>query len=195
MKFLAPIFLVMFYSLSGFAQTGAKSKRLLFEVNTLFGWGASQIATDTSPPAIGSFDLGLVAGVNIKKISLGLSYDYRILTQFTDVEPLVGNRRGTFVSPVSVLFRLNFEKIKFGFLLVNSGTYELTNKTAVGQKLVYTKPSGFRFDIIFKKFGKITPVLFYESVAFSGMQLDGLDAPLSSNLNYSNYGAGIKYEF
>lgn len=178
-----------------FSQSGEKSKRFLFEFNTLFGWGSSQMASDATVPSIGSFDLGIGAGVNIKKITLGISYDYRILTQFSDVDATVGNRRGTFVSPSSLLFRLNFEKIKFGFLLINNGTYELTNITATGKKVVYTDPSGFRFDLIFKKMSKITPIIFFESVNFSGMQLDGVKATLSGNLNYTNFGAGVKYAF
>lgn len=178
-----------------FAQTSGKSKRFLFEVNTLFGWGSSQTSTDVAVPAIGAFNLELAAGFNVKRLSLGAAYDYRILTQFTEVDPTVGNRRGTFVSPVSIFVRLNFEKIKFGFMMINSGTYELTNKTVTDQKLAYTQPSGFRFDIIFRKFSKITPMIHYESVAFSGMQLDGVDSTPASKLTFSNFGAGIKYDF
>ncbi len=188
-------FLTLFIPIIGLAQAGAKSKRFLIEVNSMFGWGSAQRAGDAAVPSIGTFDLGIGLGINIKKITVGISYDYRILTQHSDVNSSVGNRRGNFTSPTSLLFRVNFEKIRMGFLLINNGSYELTNLDVNGKKIIYTKPSGFRFDLIFRQMKKITPFLFFESVSFSGMQLDGIDSALSSNLSYSNNGVGIKYEF
>lgn len=161
----------------------------------MFGWGSAQRAGDAAVPSIGTFDLGIGLGINIKKITVGISYDYRSLTQHSDINSSVGNRRGNFTSPTSLLFRVNFEKIRMGFLLINNGSYELKNLDVNNKKITYTKPSGFRFDLIFRKMKKITPFLFFESVSFSGMQLDGIDSALSSNLNYSNNGVGIKYEF
>ena len=178
-----------------FSQSGGKSKFLMFEINSQFGWGHSQIAGDASVPTIGSFNLGIGLGLNIKKITLGLSSDYRILTQYSTVDPTVGNRRGDFVTPISLLFRINFEKIKFGFLFINNGSYTLTNKTADAKKLVYINPSGFRFELIFKKIPKVTPSLFFESVDFSAKKLDGINSDLNTKLNYSNYGVGFKYDF
>lgn len=189
------IFIVLCLPVTSFSQTGSKSKRFLIEFNTLIGWGGSQIAGDANVPSVGTFGLGIGLGVNVKKFTLGLSYDYRILTQFSDVDATVGNRRGAIVSPTSLLLRINFEKIKFGLLLISNGAYELTNITSSGKKVVYTDPSGMRFDIIFKKMARFTPLLFLETISFSGMQLDGVKSALSSPLNYSNFGAGLKYDF
>lgn len=191
------IFLIIILPCSSFsAESKSSGRRLfLFDVSALFGWGSSKIATDTSVPTIGSFNLGLNAGVNIKKISLGASYDYRILTQYSSIDPAVGNRRGTFVTPVSIFVRLNFEKIRFGLSLINSGTYEMTDKTALGQTLSYLNPSGFRFEVILKKFTRMTPVFFYESVGFSTLALDGTQTSLTNKLTYSSFGVGAKYEF
>ena len=177
------------------SQSSSKAKLLLFEVYSLAGWGSSQIATDAKVPSIGTFTVGAGVGLNIKKFSIGVSYDYRVLTQFSDVDSSVGNRRGTFVTPASLFLRLNFEKIRFGIGLISGGTYELTNMTSSGQKVVYTDSSGIRFDIIFKRMAKFTPLIFVETASFSGMQLDGVKSTLASKLNYSNFGAGIKYEF
>lgn len=189
------IFLFALFPLHAYSQAGSKTKRFLFEVHSRAGWGSSQIATDANVPSIGSFSVGAGIGINIKKFSIGISYDYRILTQHSDVDSSVGNRRGTFVSPASLFLRLNFEKIKFGLSLINSGTYELTNITGPGQKVIYTEPGGVRFDVIFKKLAKFTPLIFFESANFSGMQLDGVKSALTNNLTYSNFGAGIKYDF
>ncbi|MEK6627281.1 MAG: hypothetical protein AABY53_01540 [Bdellovibrionota bacterium] len=187
--------LIFTFPMMAFSQAGGKSRRFLFEINSMFGYGSAKIATDAAAPTIGSFNLGVGLGINIKKFTIGLGADYRILTQHSDVDPTVGNRRGTFISPTSLLIRINFEKIKFGLLLISNGSYDLTNITANGKKLKYTNPNGFRFDLIFKKFAKLTPLVFYESVNFSGSQLDGVPSVVSSNLNYSNFGAGIKYDF
>ena len=189
------IMLILIFPMMAFSQSSGSSKRFLFEINSLFGYGSAKTASDLTAPVIGAFNLGVALGINIKKITLGLSYDYRVLTQYSEVDVTVGNRRGTFISPTSLLLRINFEKIKFGFLIIGNGTYDLTNITANGKKLIYTNPSGFRFDLIFKKFSKLTPLIFYESVSFSGMQLDGVPSAPSSNLNYSSIGGGIKYDF
>ena len=172
-----------------------KSGLFLIDFNSIVGWGNSQISTDANVPSIGTFGLGIGLGINIKKVSIGLSYDYRVLTQFSDVNAAVGNRRGTFVSPASLLFRINFEKLNFEFLLISNGTYDLTNITAAGKKVVYTDPSGIRFSIMFKKLARFNPVIFFESVNFSGQLLDGVKATLGNPLSYSNFGAGLKYEF
>lgn len=195
LDFMKSVLILLFVPVLAYSQTGSKARRFALEFNALFGWGNSQTATDAKVPSIGSFDLGVGLGINIKKITLGMSYDYRTLTQYSDVDSTVGNRRGTFITPASLFVRLNFEKVKFSLMLINSGTYQLTNIAATGQKVAYTEPSGFRFDVIFKKMKKLTPLIFYESASFSGMTLDGAKAALASNLNYSSFGAGIKYEF
>lgn len=195
MKFIIYNFIIiLFIPAICFSQSSGGNKRFMFEVSTLFGWGRSQIAGDAQVPSIGTFDLGVGLGINIKKFTIGVGYDYRILTQYSDVDPTVGNRRGYFATP-SILLRVNFEKIKIGIILITDGIYDLTNITANGKKVAYTKPSGYRFELNFKKIKKITPMIYSESFSFSGMQLDGVNSALSSNLVYSNFGAGLKYEF
>ncbi len=200
--FLKIIFFISLVSQISFAATssqgsnsGNKHKYFLAEVNALFGFGSSQISTDSSSPNIDSANLGLGVGLNIRRFTLGVSYDYRSLVQMSDTDPNVGNRRGTFISPGSVFVKLNFDAIHFGFMLVNSGKYEISNTTITGQKLSYTNPSGFRFNINFRKLRGLNPTFFYESVSFSGKELDGTSSTLTNNLNYSNYGLGVRYEF
>lgn len=199
-KFFKIIFILCTFAQFAAAATtkssGAKSRSLLLvEVNALFGYGTSKTATDSSSPVITSANVGLGVGINIKKFSLGVSYDYRSLVQTSDVDPTLGNRRGTFISPISVFVRLNFESVKFGLMLVNSGKYDFTNTTVTGQALAYTKPSGFRFNVNFKPIKKLEPTFFYESISFSEKELDGVASAVTSNLNYSNYGLGVRYEF
>ena len=71
----------------------------------------------------------------------------------------------------------------------------MTNITSSGQKVIYTDPSGIRFEVIFKRLAKLTPLIFAESASFSGLQLDGVKTTLIGKLTYSTFGAGIKYEF
>ena len=197
-KLLKIVFLVTAFSQTAIAASssgGSSRKLLLVEVNGLLGYGSSKASTDTSTPTITSVNVGLGLGVNIKSFSLGLSYDYRSLVQLSDVDPNVGNRRGTFISPISIFVKLNFEAVKFGVMIINSGKYELSNTTLTGQTLSYTKPSGFRFSVNLKKMNKVEPTFFYESVSFSERELNGVASSLSSNLNYSNYGVGARYEF
>ena len=189
------LFLFTLIPLQAFSQGSTKTKLLLFEVSALAGWGSSQLPSDANVPSIGTFTLGAAIGINVKKISIGVGYDYRTLTQYSDVDPTVGNRRGTFISPATVFLRLNFERIKFGLVLISSGTYELTNITSTGQKVIYTDPSIVRFDLIFKKQKRFTPLIYIETASFSGMQLDGVKSTLPANLTYTNFGAGIKYEY
>lgn len=172
-----------------------KQRRIFFDVTGLLGYGSVKSASDAASPTIGSFTAGLAVGINIKKFAVGVGYDYRILTQHSAVDPTVGNRRGSFSSPLTLHVRLNFEKIKFGFVLINSDSYELMNTTSDGKKLTYKKPSGFRFTVNFKTIRKISPGLFYESVDFAERDLDGIAAPLTDKVSYGNYGLGVRYEF
>jgi len=177
------------------APASKKQRRILFDVTALLGYGSIKTSTDAASPTIGSFTLGVALGVNIKRFSVGLGYDYRILTQHSDVDTTVGNRRGNFTSPLSFFVRLNFEKVKFGFMLINSGQYDLMNATIDGKKVTYLKPSGFRFTVNFKNFKKVSPGLFYESVDFSEKSVDGVSSVMTDKLNYGNYGLGVRYEF
>lgn len=177
------------------SASGTSQKLLLLDATAQFGYGSVKAASDTSSPSIGNFTLCLAAGVNIKKFSLGAEYDYRILTQFTDTDPMVGNRRGTFASPLSIFVRLNFEVVKFGFTMINSGVYDLMNTTAGGQKVSYLKPSGFQFNVNFKKFRHISPGLFYESVSFSDTSIDGVTSTMANKVNYTTFGVGARYGF
>ena len=181
----------------GWAQAGSssKQKRIVFDISSHLGTGSLKTSADVAAPTLGSFGLGVSLGFNIKRFSLGVASDYRILTQYSSVEDSVGNRRGNFLSPISLFVRLNFEKIKFGIILINSGQYDLMNKTADGKKVSYTKPSGFRFHFGFKNFKKFTPELFYESVDFSEKNVDGVVSTLSDKMNYGSYGLGVRYEF
>lgn len=190
------ILAVLLLSTTAWSQTATKQRRILFDVTGLLGYGSATTSTDAAPPAIGSFTLGVALGVNIKRFSVGAQYDYRILTQYSKAEGNSGNRRGTFASPLSFFVRLNFEKIKFGFTLINSGKYDLMNKTFDGKVVSYSKPSGFRFQVNFKSYKKLSPGLFYESVDFSEQSIDGLPpSALNEKLKYSNYGFGVRYEF
>lgn len=190
------ILAVLLLSTTAFGESATKQRRMLFDVTGLFGYGSAKASADTAPPTIGSFNLGVALGVNIKRFSVGVEYDYRMLTQYSKAEGNSGNRRGTFVSPISFFVRLNFEKIKFGFMLINSGKYDLMNKTLDGKVVSYGKPSGFRFQVNFKSYKKLSPGLFYESVDFSEQSIDGLSpSALNEKLKYSNYGFGVRYEF
>lgn len=189
------ILLFLFAPIMAQAQTAGKQRRLFFDVTGLLGYGSVKAASDAASPTIGSFTLGLAVGVNIKRFAIGVGYDYRILTQHSAVDPTVGNRRGNFASPLTIHLRLNFEKIKFGFVMINSDKYELMNTTSDGKKLIYKNPSGFRFTANFKNIKKLSPMLFYESVDFSERDLDGVASSLADKVNYSNYGLGVRYEF
>lgn len=189
------ILAVLLLTSSAWSQTATKQRRILFDVTGFLGYGSAKTSTDTTPPTVGSFTLGVALGVNIKRFSVGAQYDYRILTQYSKTEGNAGNRRGTFTSPVSFFVRLNFEKIKFGFTLINSGKYDLMNKTFDGKIVSYGKPSGFRFQVNFKSYKKLSPGVFYESVDFSERTVDGVPSALSEKLNYGNYGFGARYEF
>ncbi len=195
------VFRLFFFSLimgqATWAQesSATKQRAILFDIASYLGLGQVKSSTDSTSPTIGSFTLNAALGVNIKRFSLGAETDYRILTQYSSVEAGVGNRRGNFTSPLSLFVRLNFEKIKFGFVLINSGQYDLLNKTSDGKKVSYTKPNGYRFTIHLKNYKKVSPGFFYESVDFSEKNVDGVVSSLSEKLTYGNYGFGVRYEF
>lgn len=195
-RFMSKFFyLILFLGSTAMAAPSKKARLILFDVSALLGYGSVKLSTDAAAPTIGSFTLSPALGVNIKKFSLGVAYNYRILTQHSSVEPSVGNRRGTFISPMSFFIRLNFEKIKFGVMLINSGQYDLMNSTSDGKKVSYLKPNGFIFTMNLKTFKKTSPGIFYESVDFSDKTLDGAASPMTEKINYSNYGFGVRYEF
>jgi hypothetical protein len=145
---------------------------------------------------VGTFTLDAnLALVFFDTLTVGVRADYRFITQFTAVDPSVGNRRGSFLSPASPYLGIALGRIYASAAVVMLGDYELTNPTISGDTVKYDSPSGFRVDLKWMRSHGIEPAIFYESVSFARASISGKDSSLANPVTLSHYGAGIVYSY
>lgn len=177
-----------------FAQSNKKP--VWFHPAVMLGMGSSVASTDPTKTSVGMTTAGATMGVRIKqKFLLGFAVDYRFITQLSDYDPNVGNRRGNSLTYVSPLLGFELGSVTIKGMYHFMGNYSLQNTTTTGQKLSYEEPSGFRVELMIGLKFKLKPILFYESIKFSKQLLDGTATSTQIPVTLSNYGLGFSYPF
>ncbi|MBL7716055.1 MAG: hypothetical protein JNL01_11375 [Bdellovibrionales bacterium] len=191
-------FLILIFGILIAAPASAQQAKKVawFHPHLLAGYGSSVSTADTSQTSVGATNIGTTLGIRIKsKFLVGMSVDYRFVTQFSDYDPTVGNRRGGSLTYVSPLLGFEYKMISVKGILHILGSYTMQNTTATGQKLSYQKASGFRAEMMIGWKFKFKPVLYYESVKFSNQALDGTPTSTQIPVVLTNYGLGLTYPF
>lgn len=174
-----------------FADRYGRSSFFWFNAHAFFGYGNATAPGDRSVPSIGTTMLGTEIGFRIAgKFLFGVAADYRIATQFSDYDPLVGNRRGTALTLGSPILGFEFAKMSLKAMLHISGSYKIQNTTQSGQALSYGKASGFRIELSLPWGTWLKPTVFYESAKYSDQMLDGVATGNSNPLTLMQYGIG-----
>lgn len=178
-----------------FAATKAPRSFFHWEAHVSAGSGTITQVGDTSKPSLGIFNLGIGLGINIRQFTVGVNSDYHILTQFSEVDATVGNRRGTIVTPASAFLSYNFSAASLYAVIITSSSYDLTNTTVSGEKFSYSKASGFRLGATIASFGNYIPFLFHEKLQFKEKSINGSAATLETPLEFTQTGLGVRYGY
>lgn len=176
-----------------------KPSKFHWSVYTQMGMGKVSLPSDSQSPSMGFTNLGTtIAPMFLKgKVGLGLSLDYRFITQFSEVVTTVGNRRGSYMNLVAPTLVLNFKKFRFKIAYHMMGTYSLLNTTLAGESISYSKPSGLHAEmgVALSKSNKFYVTGSMESISFSTKNLDGNSSTLAEPISLNQYAIGIMYVF
>jgi hypothetical protein len=200
MKFCLGRVLIIFVYIAAFtaadeayARDSAKEWYVV-EATMLGGQGSSAISTDQQSPTIGTFSFGVTVGIRVRKFTLGVSADYGVATQFSDITAAEGNRRGNFYNYFSPTISLDFGRYFIKLDYQNSGQYVLTNSSMAGETVAYSDAQGIRiqFGLSFPSFSKdLDFCVFYQGISYNRSNISG---PLSEPIQLSVAGVGIAYD-
>jgi hypothetical protein len=173
--------------------------------------GSSTEAAAPSAPTLLQWDLGATFAYRLPQLSIedvrvatfaGLTSDFRILSQYSALDPQLGNFRGTrwnVVGPVvgALIDGTYLVKVDLQFL----GSYALSNSTVEGASLHYESPFGFRAQALYPvgRFfdkPKLNAGLEFETVSFSRQDIVGVaSTPLVSGLHVWQLGVVASHAF
>jgi hypothetical protein len=195
LKFYFSIFLVLVFGISSLA---AESKRhwYVLSLESLIGTGSSFASSDSTKANVGFFSAGVNLGLRYRAFSFGLEPEIEILTQFSEVVPSVGNRRGQISVPSALFLQGSFAKIDVKLNIMSGLKYQLENNDLLDRKVIFSKGSGFRASLSFPMFGQnrfssLSRIcLWGQSVQFTESSTAGL---LTQPLQNQFFGVGLIY--
>ncbi len=173
------------------AYAQATTHKIAADFSVLFGYGSSLMNSDPSKTSVGTTTLGFSLAVPIKqKFLIGFASDYHFITQFSNLDPVIGNRRGAYINYVGPM--IGFRSPHFALKVVGHfvGAYSLENLTAVGQTIKYRSPVGVRVEAVILLKQRFKPVLFFETIGFGTQAVDGATGTLTNKLNLMQGGIG-----
>ncbi len=197
MKLKLPfILLFLFFSFDARAAAAGKTPWYLAHVESVFGYGSSASPVDSVSPVVGSFGLNLNFGLRYRFFGLGLSFSETIVTQFSSVENSVGNRRGQVSSMGNPLVQFSWRSVDLRYVSVISSDYKLTNEGLAGEKIVFSKPNGYKLVLAInfpsknKKFEKLDALIWTSNISYSESKSAGV---LDSKIELNQSGIGLAY--
>lgn len=170
-----------------FAQRGGGGGRFSAGAMLLMGTGKmGNGLADAADRDMLYTPVGLFVGFNIKKIRLGLNYEYMIAGQ-TAEPATVGNTNvsGTGTSP-GVRLEYYDGKNSFGLVYRLSDSYSLDKITFAGDKAIYKATGGITVQYMRQIKNKIGFVIDYTTETFS-------DSLTTGNVKWNRIGAGIVF--
>ena len=185
-------FLIVFLSITGFAQRSGGGKFSIGAM-TLFGTGKmgnGLVGTNNAADRDMLYTpIGLFAGFNLKKIRIGLNYEYMMVGQTTD--PGVSgdnildgtNISGTGTSP-GVRLEYYDGKNSFGVVYRLSNEYKLDKVSFAGNPTVYKGSGGISVQFMRQIKNKVGFVIDYTTETFS-------DSLTTGNIKWSRVGLGL----
>lgn len=146
---------------------------------------------------LGSFGIGVMFGYNFKDyFTLGIMSDYRFVNQYSSVNKIGSNMKGTFWNYGSLSLSKTIKMIDLNLDLHYFGKYNLSKKTAQGKEVSYTNPLGYKLSVLYplplldRKF-KIG--FGFEWITFKKLSID--DEEFNSNRKLWQTGIILNYEF
>jgi hypothetical protein len=170
---------------------------IYLEPNGRFSYVKSSFFASTgSTPLLFSGSFGLTAGYWLHEdYFLGLSTEYSVLNQYSDIDPLAGNNRGTRWNVITPtlgwrVFNKIVLKVDFEFL----GSYNLANPLPGDQYVSYTNPFGIKLTLSIPVVYRVSLGLLFEYVTFSKIENSLMGATsLGTRFVLWQYGIAIGY--
>lgn len=118
----------------------------------------------------------------IPMLSAGVSADYRLYNQISEVKSPYGNRTGKRAA-ISPTIGLKVGPVFFKYYYHIYGDYELSNATSSGENLTYTDVSGHSFWLSIPIMPLIRAGVFYEMESFAKYKNGSTETDLSKTKN------------
>lgn len=184
------------------ANSKQKSSSMYFDLMALAGYSSPTVVSGAKVPILGQYGAGTtIAYKFFPFLFSGITSDYRIAAQYSDVSKTIGNFGGSrfnYAAPtIGFVFPSFTLKLDFQFL----GDYKLSKTTTKGESIQYKNPQGARA-ILLLPFTKrlihmpITLGLNGEYMTFDKQNSSSLGLrDLSPNLVYWQAGLVAAYVF
>lgn len=173
------------------------TNKLYLDAGLSAGYTRSSVPTSFSSPTLISFGAGATGAWRVgSSWAFGVTTDFRLINQYSTVDSNLGNRRGTrwnIVSPTAVYFCHDWIfKGDVQFL----GKYRLSESTAGGDTVSFTKPLGARITAMKPIWDKIHGGLMFEYLVFSKQSIENVsETELTNKLKMWQIGLVANYVF
>jgi hypothetical protein len=148
----------------------------------------------TAEQTLLSWQMGVTFAIG-GPVFVGLTYDYRTISQFSQASVVDGDQSGKreFFAPTAGVRLYNFV---FKVDYQTTGDYRLDRKSATGNDIAYVSPKGFRGTFLIDLYRGLGAGLVYESVTYSSGYESGA-APLgfSESLTVTQTGLALSYVY
>lgn len=169
---------------------------IYFDFGLNAGKGSAIMQNESESPKVIQYGFGSTLGHEIYGVNLGVSLDYYLVEQLSDVKPPYGNRRGSRQNIASPTLILNFLSVTLKFDYQFLGFYKFSNKTSAGSLIKYSDPLGMRIylgiDSIFIP-GELG--IFYESIEYSTETYGKIKRELTNKFTIKQIGLKISFVF
>jgi hypothetical protein len=187
---LLVVITVLGFSQSGFAASSGPSVKPSIGAMMLFGSG--QMGNDETTNAIPKRDMlytpvAVFAGFNIKKLRIGLNYEYNIVGQTSDPSSVLNQNVGGKGSAAGLRLEYYNGKTAFGLIYRLSEKYTLDKPTIGGQTSEYEGTSGYGIQFYRQIKSKVGIVADY---SMGTMKSSG---GISGDMNWSRASLGLVF--
>lgn len=160
-------------------------------------YSSSILYSDDPENHLGSYGIGGMVGFNLKDIlTIGISSEFRFINQYSSVNKIGSNMKGTFWNYASLSLGKKIKMIDLNLDLHYFGKYELSKKSVLGYDISYQNPLGYKLSAFYP-----LPILDrklkigfgFEWITLKKILLD--DEEFNSNRKLWQTGIIFNYEF
>jgi hypothetical protein len=173
------------------------ARTLHLELQGFAGYGNGVLGSETSSPSLGQFGAAATVGwmpFN-ETIGIGATSSFRFVNQYSDVDLVIGNRRGKLFVPIAptLLISLGSWLIAGDYYLM--GDYEQSVVGLTGSLTSYLNMKGFRARVAYSVTMNWMFGLYYERLSSDQQQVGTVTTTLTESFVLTQYGATLSYRF
>ncbi len=173
------------------------ARTLHLELQGFAGYGNGVLGSETSSPSLGQFGAAATVGwmpFN-ETVGIGATSSFRFVNQYSDVDLVIGNRRGKLFVPIAptLLISLGSWLIAGDYYLM--GDYEQSVVGLTGSLTSYLSMKGFRARVAYSVTMNWMFGLYYERLSSDQQQVGTVTTTLTESFVLTQYGATLSYLF